>query len=337
MERTILPNATLFPNFLTDEVMPLVGGDEWKVIHFGVVACLRLDRGDDGVSIAQFVQGTGLPEERVRECLVFLCDTAQIFLRQDRPRKPQVYKLNHEISAAQVEILEQRRKGDGEQRSEGAEERGSTSAPAHLRTPAPEAPPPPRTPAPPYPEHPSVEIRLDGDGQTVAKRLHQSLPAPERAAFDHLLRFYPRGKREGEDSEVWGLYRLWQTYGFACLNKALQEAHSAADLSELNRACLLAEIAKLYEQEIGRVTEGARQELARLAADFPTLAAWQDAFRIAVKINKRRLSTVETILKNQLQKEMDEAQRPVARTKRRARPHPSPVESPAATETPKGE
>src|SRR4030042_330154 len=112
MERTILPNSTLFPLFLSDEVMPLVSSDEWKLIHFGAVASMRLDRSDDPVSIAQFVQGTGLAEERVRECLAFLCDTAQIFLRQDRPRRPHAYRLNTAMSQAQLELLEQRKRGE---------------------------------------------------------------------------------------------------------------------------------------------------------------------------------------------------------------------------------
>jgi hypothetical protein len=331
MERNILPNATLFPNFLTDEVMPLVSGDEWKVIHLGVVACLRMDRGEEGVSIAQFVRGTGLPEDQVRECLGFLCDTSQIFLRQDRPRKPQVYKLNLEISAVQVETLEQRKKETLAAISEGAEiEVIEAADPPAERDPA--APVRERgRAAEPFVEHPSVEIRLDGEAGPVTKRLRQSLPAPERAAFDHLLRHYPRAKREGEDSEVWGLFRLWQTYGFACLNNSLQGAHAATDLSAINRTCLLDEITKLYEQEVGRLTPGLHEELTRLASDFPSLAAWQDAFRIAIKLNKRRLSTVETILRNQKQKAIEEVSRPAPRPRRKA--SAPPVGTPEQPET----
>ncbi len=337
MERSILPNATLFPNFLTDEVMALVGSDEWKIIHFGVVACLRLDRGDDSVSIAQFVQGTGLPEDRVRECLAFLCDTAQIFLRQDRPRKPQAYKLNQEISAVQVETLEQRKKEslagevdsvelDGREVADPPAERDSVAQAARGRVRS----------AEPFPEHPSVEIRLDGEEGPVTKRLRQTLPAPERAAFDHLLRHYPRAKREGEDSEVWGLFRLWQTYGFACLNNSLQGAHAATDLSEINRLCLLDEITKIYEQEVGRLTPGLHEELTRLASDFPSLAAWQEAFRIAIKLNKRRLSTVETILRNQRQKAMEEVTRPAPRPRRRTTAPPAgEPEEPAGAGSPR--
>jgi hypothetical protein len=338
MERTILPNATLFPNFLTDEVMPLVSSDEWKVIHFGVVACLRLDRGDDSVGIAQFVQGTGLSEDRVRDCLAFLCDTAQIFLRQDRPRKPQAYRLNHEISAVQVETLEQRKKGapvDVSGPDAEMDGRESGDSPVDRDAAAPAVRGRGRV-AEPFPEHPSVEIRLDGEEGPVTKRMRQTLPAPERAAFDHLLRHYPRAKREGEDSEVWGLFRLWQTYGFACLNNALQGAHAATDLSEVNRICLLDEITKLYEQEVGLATPGLHEELARLASDFPSLAAWQEAFRIAIKLNKRRLSTVETILRNQRQKSMEEVTRPASRPRRKAAlpPAGAPAE-PAAAGSPR--
>lgn len=317
METNLLPNATLFPNFLTDEVMPLVSGDEWKIIHFGVVACMRHDRGSDYVSIAQFARGTGLSEERVRECLAFLCDTAQIFLRQDRPRQPQVYRLNQEISAAQLEILERRKKGlplspeeaAGEERvpEQGIVERQERRGQQTVEFPQPAL----------FPERPSVEIRLNGDDQAVTRRLRRQLPAPERQAFDHLVRLYTKGQKEIDDAAAWGLYRLWQTYGFACVNNALQGPYT--DLSDLNRACLLAEITKLYEQEIGRLTPASEQELARLAAEHPVLSAWQEAFRTAVRLNKRRLSTLETILNNQRQKEMEAAAAAPSRSRRRTR------------------
>jgi len=162
-----------------------------------------------------------------------------------------------------------------------------------------------------------VEIRLDGNDQAVTRRLRRQLPAPERQAFDHLVRLYTKEKKEVDDGEAWGLYRLWQTYGFACVNNALQGPYT--DLSDLNRACLLSEITKLYEQEIGRLTPALEQELARLATEHPTLTAWQEAFRIAVRLNKRRLSTLETILNNQRQKEMEMATAASGRSKRLAR------------------
>jgi DnaD/phage-associated family protein len=329
MERRIVPNCTPFPNFLTDEMLSLTSGDEWKVIHFGAVACLRLDGGDDGVSIAQFAQGTGLSEEAVRQCLTFLCDTAQIFLRQDRPRKPQAYKLNREIGEAQVEILERRRKdlarGSEPEGGEADEEPVTVQPPeaasnAGQRDPG-DRPKPPveaedasravKTPlnAAAYPQRPSVDIRLDGSGEPVANRLRQTLAPPERAAFELLLRMYPAAAQAGEDSEAWGLYRLWQTYGFVRVTDVLQKAEAGADLGDINRACLLGEISSMYEREIGRLTPASEAELTRLADAFPTLSAWQDALRIAVTLNKRRLSTVETILKNQMQKDMDASHR----------------------------
>jgi hypothetical protein len=316
MERSIVPNATLFPNFLTDEVMPLVNGEEWKVIHFGAIACLRFDRTDDGVSLAQIVQGTGLSEYVVRQCLSFLCDSSQILLRQDRPRRPQVYRLNHEIGATQVDQLERRKRGE----PLASDPADAPETVEEVVAPEPAAAPHPRSRARvpvTYPERPSVEIRLNGEDQPVSKLLRQALPTEERAAFDHLLRHYPAARREGDESAVWGLYRLWQTYGFACLNNALQGAGADTDLAGVNRDCLLVEIVRLYEQEIGRDSPGLRDELARLVTLYPTLAAWQEAFRIAIKLNKRRLSTVETILQNLRQKAMEEAQRPVTRSRRR--------------------
>jgi hypothetical protein len=334
MDRTIVPNATLFPNFLSDEVMPLVDSDEWKIIHFGVVASLRVDRVDDGIGIPQFVQGTGLPEERVRECLGFLCDTAQVFLRHDRPRRPQSYRLNLELSAPQLQVLEARQKGipaglpRADRPDDGLPGLAEVAAPPRL------APDRHRgRAAEPFPERPSVELRLDSDEGPIGRRLRQALPPSERAAFEHLIRHYPRARGDGEDGEAWGLYRLWQTYGFACLNNALVGDQPASDLSEVNRNCLMDQVTKLYEQEIGQLTPGLHVELARLTGDYPAIVAWQDAFRLAVKLNKRRLSTVETILKNQKQKAMEEVQRPAPRVRRKAVPAVSTVAGVAAQDS----
>lgn len=309
MERTILPNAAPFPTLLTDEVMPLVSGDEWKVIHYGVVACLRQDRTDECVSVAQFAAGTGLPEDRVRQCLSFLCDTAQIFLRHDRPRKPQAYKLNAEIGAAQIELLESRHHGR------------PLGAPAGVQAPAASPARPAEKPPGPFPEHPSVDIRLDGSATPVGKHLSQTLPEAERAGFEHLLGRYPRGKDQANDGEVWGLFRLWQTYGFTAVDGALAHVAASTDLSELNRVCLQQAVTTLYQQEIGLETPRVASELERLCGEYPILSEWQEAFRTAARINKRRLSTLETILTNQRQAEIDADQRPVTR--------PRPV-SPAA-------
>lgn len=326
MDRTIVPNATLFPLFLSDEVMPLVSSDEWKLIHFGAVAAMRADRGDDPIGLAQFVQGTGLSEERVRECLDFLCDSAQVFLRQDRPRRPHGYRLNQEISAALLEVLVQRQRGAVTAAAEPADQERQESALAAADLPPRSGTAPRSRGADDFAEHPSIDLVLGADDQPVARRLRQTLPVQERAAFDHLLRHYPRAKREGEESEVWGIFRLWQTYGFACLNNALQGAQPSTDLGELNRSCLLNEIGKLYEQEIGRLTPGLQDELTRLSNEYPSLIDWREAFRLAIKLNRRRLTTVETILKNQRIKAMEEAQRSPATPGQRTGATTSPVQ-----------
>jgi len=351
MERTLVPNTTPFPNFLSDEIMPLLTGDEWKIVHYAVMSTLRPGRPDDCITIAQFARGrqaedgawqdhgTGLSEEQVKECLAFLCDKAQIFLRHDRPRRPMAYRLNPDIASAQWDLLEQRKK----QWEDVAE-------------PVSEPPAPPKPRATPlrsgrqearYPEKPQTTIRLAGDSP-VLKQIRQQLTAEERPAYENLFRLYAHERPGIEDGETWQLFCLWQTYGFSGLVNALQSAGAAPALAEVNHTCLLAEVLRTYEQEVGRVTPGLRQELEKLTAEFPVLEHWQEGFRVAVRMNRRRLSTIETVLKNQREKEQGEAaaretaraaangSRPRRPAKRRAPARP-PAESPGKDAAKSGE
>jgi len=357
MERTLVPNTTPFPNFLSDEIMPLLTGDEWKIVHYAVMSTLRPGRPDDCITIAQFVKGkqaedgawqdhgTGLSEEQVKECLAFLCDKAQIFLRHDRPRKPMAYRLNPDIASAQWDLLEQRQKQ--------WDDEAAASRPVEPVEPP--APPKPRAtsrrtgqPAERYPEKPQTTIRLAGDSP-VLKQIRQQLSAEERPAYEHLVRLYAHEQASMEGGEAWQLYCLWQTYGFSGLVNALQGAGAAPALAEVNHTCLLAEVLRTYEQEVGRVTPGLRQELEKLTAEFPVLEQWQEGFRVAVRMNRRRLSTIETVLKNLREKEQGEAAareaaRPAANGSRPRRPAskrrtPSrpPAESPAKEAAKSGE
>jgi hypothetical protein len=384
MERTLVPNITPFPNFLSDEIMPLLSGDEWKIVHYAVVSTLRPDRPDDCITIAQFVKGkqgedgswqdhgTGLSEEQVKECLAFLCDKVQVFLRHDRPRKPMAYRLNPDIASAHWDLLEQRKKQWDDEapslpdlpsrppfrevRRDGKSEAAAARRPVEPIS-EPPAPAKPRVAArgpgrqeARYTEKPQTTIRLADDSSPVLKQIRQKLSADERAAYEHLVRLYAHERPGIEDGEAWQIYCLWQTYGFSGLANALQGAGAAEapDLAEVNHHCLLAEVLRTYEQEVGRVTPGLHKELEKLTAEFPVLEHWQEAFRVAVRINRRRLSTIETVLKNQREKEQGEAaareaarpaangSRPRRATKRRAPARP-PAESPGKEAAKSGE
>jgi hypothetical protein len=326
MERTLVPNTTPFPNFLSDEIMHLLTGDEWKIVHYAVVSTLRPDRPDDCITIAQFVKGkqgedgswqdhgTGLSEEQVKECLAFLCDKVQVFLRHDRPRKPMAYRLNLDIASAHWDLLEQRKK----QWDDIAEPVSEPPLPARRAAPRSSG----GREAKHYPEKPQTTIRLAGDSP-VLKQIRQQLTAEERPPYEHLVRLYAHERPDIEDGEAWQLYCLWQAYGFSGLVNALQGADQAPALAEVNHTCLLAEVRRTYEQEVGRVTPGLHKELEKLTEEFPVLEHWQEAFRVAVRINRRRLSTIETVLKNQREKEQGEAAaRETARaTANGSRPH----------------
>ncbi len=199
-----------------------------------------------------------------------------------------------------------------------------------------------------YTEKPQTTIRLAGDSSPVLKQIRQKLTADERAAYEHLVRLYAHERASIEDGEAWQLYCLWQTYGFSGLVNALQGASEAPSLAEVNHTCVLAEVLRTYEQEVGRVTPGLHKELEKLTEEFPVLEHWQEAFRVAVRINRRRLSTIETVLKNLREKEQGEAaaretaraaangSRPRRATKRRAPARP-PAESPGKEAAKSGE
>lgn len=320
MDRTLFPNTTPFPNFLTDEILPLLTGDEWKVVHYGVVHALRC--GDEPVTLAQFAhghqredgttldRGTGLSEDQVRVCLEFLCDQLQLFLRQDRPRKPMAYRVNPDMTSVHWELLEARRR----------EQPATRPATDSSGLPRPPARPRFADSSKAFPERPSVEISLsDASDQPLVNRLCQALPPAEAAAFRHLSRLYAGDQHELADDEAWALYRLWQTYGFTHVVNTLQDNGPVENLADLGLACLAKELARLLEEErFGPITPQLRDEIKKLAAEYPNLEEWQGAIRTAVRINRRRLSTVETILKNQRQRMLTETKRPAGRRERRA-------------------
>ena len=61
---------------------------------------------------------------------------------------------------------------------------------------------------------------------------------------------------------------------------------------------VLAAVTKLYEQEIGRITENIGQQLIALVADYTDVAVWQEAFEAAASMNKRNLRYIKACLRN---------------------------------------
>jgi DnaD/phage-associated family protein len=61
---------------------------------------------------------------------------------------------------------------------------------------------------------------------------------------------------------------------------------------------VLAEVSKLYEQEIGGLTEKVGEQLKSLVTDYPDMELWHEAFEAAATMNKRNLRYVVACLKN---------------------------------------
>lgn len=304
MDRTLVPNTTQFPNVLTDQVMALVTSNEWKVVHYGVRYALG-HRSTDTLTIAQMAhghqdeggawidRGTGLAEAEVKDCLAFLCDETHIFLREDRPRKPLGYRLNTDLTSINWETLEARQ-GQSQPEAVVVAEEPLPAAPVAAR-PLRAA----RSDAL-FVEQPATDFHIDGSVQSVLEQMHSKLTADEGRTFDHLLAL-AKTKVQGvlDEDIVWPLYRLWRTYGFRRLQNAFQSPEPVASLDDVNQSCLVGILADTLDKErFGPITPTFREEIIEMAKAWPDLNEWLSAITIAVRINRRRLQTVETILKN---------------------------------------
>ena len=137
-----------------------------------------------------------------------------------------------------------------------------------------------------------------------------------------------------DDDEMLSLLEIFNAYGFRRAMSALDDAqHSRVPLSaryletileklapppagvreikneERTPASvragddpLLAEIAGLYEQEIGGLTEKVCEQLQLLVGEFPDVKRWHEAFEAAASMNKRNLRYVVGCLKNNAHK-----------------------------------
>jgi len=293
MDRTVFPNATQFPNVLTDQLMPLVSGNEWKVIHYGVRYAVG-HRSTDTLTIAQIAhgrqaedgtwvdRGTGLDEADVKECLAFLCETVHIFLREDRPRKPHGYRLNPDLVSINWDSL---------QRRQGGQQEAQSSA-ASIVEPSAVVRPPAR-----FMDVPKADVTLDGSDRPVIEQLRGMLSREEGQAFDYLLGLAERADIGPVEDVAWVLYKLWRAYGFRRLQNAFQSPGTTS-LDAVSKSCLVSVVAEMLETEkFGPITQSLRDKLVVMAEEWPVLDEWQDAIRSAVMYNSRRLATVEKNLK----------------------------------------
>jgi hypothetical protein len=65
-----------------------------------------------------------------------------------------------------------------------------------------------------------------------------------------------------------------------------------------DRDPVLGEVIRLYEAEIGAVTEGVAQKLMSLTEEYQDLGRWRRAFDAVVRSNVRRLDYLEACLEN---------------------------------------
>jgi hypothetical protein len=91
---------------------------------------------------------------------------------------------------------------------------------------------------------------------------------------------------------------------------------------------VLGEVVRLYEAEIGAVTEGVMQRLLALVKEHGDLDVWRRAFDAVVGSNVRRLDYLETCLENDGQPKPDARASPTRG--KRARPRAGRQRRPAA-------
>lgn len=295
MDRSLAPNATQFPNVLSDQIMPLVSGNEWKVIHYGVRYALG-HRLPDTLSVAQIAhgrqaddgawldRGTGLSEDEVKACLAFLCDEVHLFLREDRPRKPHGYRLTTDLSSINWDALSQR---------------APLAVPPAPSEPAGRRPAAARRSAVHSVEAPVSTVALDGSERTVVEQIHAALSADEAQTFDHLLALADKAGIGPLDDVAWVVFRLWRVYGFRRLSTAFQSP-ATVSLDDVSKSCLLGAVTEMLEEnKFGLITQALRDQLVVLADEWPVLEDWETAIHSAVAYNSRRLATVEKNLKRQ--------------------------------------
>ena len=62
----IIPNSYQKPNWLTDQIMWLLSGDEWKTLDYALRRTFGFNRERDRISVSQFMDGNGKLDESGR-------------------------------------------------------------------------------------------------------------------------------------------------------------------------------------------------------------------------------------------------------------------------------
>jgi len=103
--RIFYPNTYQSPNFLTDELMPLLSGPEWKVLTFAVRKTLGWHKHSDEISIAAFQKGCGLGRETVVKAVRALTKFG-VLIKEGRGKYGTSYRLNISASNGQGEAVD---------------------------------------------------------------------------------------------------------------------------------------------------------------------------------------------------------------------------------------
>jgi Arc/MetJ-type ribon-helix-helix transcriptional regulator len=154
----------------------------------------------------------------------------------------------------------------------------------------------------------------------TVKGMMADLDAMQREQFEEFVTAYGSvAPHVIRDDEMVSLLELFKAYGFKRVLRAVHDVQdSKLPLSPsymetiLEKAeppaerqpapgtrrpagmdsPLLAEVASLYEKEIGPLTEKIGEQLVVLVSEFPDLARWHEAFGAAASMNKKNLRYV---------------------------------------------
>ena len=107
----LIPNSTQVPNFLMDELLPIVDSAGWKIISFICRKTYGWQKREDRISLSQFESGTGVSRPWLVKTLGRL--TSSGLLLKTRSQRGDVYGLNLESDAEEVKrILQRPRPGE---------------------------------------------------------------------------------------------------------------------------------------------------------------------------------------------------------------------------------
>jgi len=121
--KALYPNTTQYPNWLIDQVMGLLTGNEWKVLSYIVRRTYGWRKDSDTISLSQISQGNGKLSKETRQAveigtgirrqqtisaaLRVLCEGTNLVIRK-RTGRASVFRLNLDASIVDLAWLEER-------------------------------------------------------------------------------------------------------------------------------------------------------------------------------------------------------------------------------------